>query len=198
MTAPELKAVNIPTFHLTPLNIMLSPTSVAAAPVLSSPCLSSSSTRAAQKPSSSVLNFTLQHVGLIPAGVQVPANPFLQHVPVSSQPEHGSCSSENMNVQEEKVSKTDGDGLSGKRRNSFSAGRIFKALPQELAAKASVSTAASRGEEGGTSILPAVEVEPAGRGQDVKRQEGGCCTDLLTLTDKLSICYFLTPCYSPH
>ncbi|XP_010141463.1 PREDICTED: transcription factor E2F8, partial [Buceros rhinoceros silvestris] len=104
VTAPELKAVNIPTFHLTPVKIMLSPTSVAAAPVLSNPCLGSSSTRAAQKPSSSVLNFTLQHVGLIPAGVQVPANPFLQHVPVSSQPEHGNCSSENTNVQEEKPS----------------------------------------------------------------------------------------------
>ncbi|KFW62674.1 Transcription factor E2F8, partial [Pygoscelis adeliae] len=97
VTASELKAVN------TPLNIMLSPTSIAAAPVLSNSCLTSSSTSSAQ--SSSVLNFTLQHVGLIPAGVQVPANPVLQHMPVSSQPENVSHSSENMNLQEEKVSK---------------------------------------------------------------------------------------------
>ncbi|NXF53325.1 E2F8 factor, partial [Oceanites oceanicus] len=105
VTAPELKAVNIPAFHITPLNIMLSPTSIAAAPVLSNSCLNSSNTSSVQNPSSSVLNFTLQHVGLIPAGVQVPANPVLQHVAVSSQPEHVSHSSENMNVQEEKVSK---------------------------------------------------------------------------------------------
>ncbi|XP_063188596.1 transcription factor E2F8 isoform X1 [Chroicocephalus ridibundus] len=102
MTASELKAVNIPAFHITPLNIMLSPTSIAAAPVLSGSSLNSSNTSSAPNPSSSVLNFTLQHVGLIPAGVQVPANPVLQHVPVSSQPENVSHSSENVNLQEEK------------------------------------------------------------------------------------------------
>ncbi|KAF1552343.1 Transcription factor E2F8, partial [Eudyptula albosignata] len=105
VTASELKAVNIPAFHITPLNIMLSPTSIAAAPILSNSRLNSRSTSSAQNPSSSVLNFTLQHVGLIPAGVQVPANPVLQHMPVSSQPENVSHSSENMNLQEEKVSK---------------------------------------------------------------------------------------------
>ncbi|NXN49360.1 E2F8 factor, partial [Rynchops niger] len=118
MTASELKAVNIPAFHITPLNIMLSPTSIAAAPVVSGSGLNSSNTSSAPNPSSSVLNFTLQHVGLIPAGVQVPANPVLQHVPVSSQPENVSHSSENVNLQEEKVSKNilqllDRGGLSG-------------------------------------------------------------------------------------
>ncbi|NXJ76376.1 E2F8 factor, partial [Trogon melanurus] len=105
VTASELNAVNIPAFHITPLNIMLSPTSIAPAPVLSNSCLNSSNTSSAQNPSSSVLNFTLQHVGLIPAGVQVATNPFLQHVPVSSQPENISQSSENTNLQEDKVSK---------------------------------------------------------------------------------------------
>ncbi|NXE45240.1 E2F8 factor, partial [Casuarius casuarius] len=105
VTASELKAVNIPAFHITPLNIMLSPTSVAAAPVLSNSCLNSSNASSAQTPSSSVMNFTLQHVGLIPAGVQVPANPVLQHVTVSSKPENVSHSSESMNLKEEKVSK---------------------------------------------------------------------------------------------
>uniref|UniRef100_A0A8C3JD52 Transcription factor E2F8 n=1 Tax=Calidris pygmaea TaxID=425635 RepID=A0A8C3JD52_9CHAR len=100
MTASELKAVNIPAFHITPLNIMLSPTSIAAAPVLSTSSLNSSNNSSAPNPSSSVLNFTLQHVGLIPAGVQVPANPVLQHVPISSQPENSSHSSENVNLQE--------------------------------------------------------------------------------------------------
>ncbi|KAM9266918.1 LOW QUALITY PROTEIN: transcription factor E2F8 [Cariama cristata] len=96
VTASELKAVNIPAFQITPLNIMLSPTSVAAAPVLSNSCLNSSNTSSAN-PSSSVLSFTLQHVGLIPAGVQVPANPVLRHMPVSSQPESVSHSAENKN-----------------------------------------------------------------------------------------------------
>ncbi|XP_009697575.1 PREDICTED: transcription factor E2F8 [Cariama cristata] len=102
VTASELKAVNIKkkAFQITPLNIMLSPTSVAAAPVLSNSCLNSSNTSSAQNPSSSVLSFTLQHVGLIPAGVQVPANPVLRHMPVSSQPESVSHSAENKNLQE--------------------------------------------------------------------------------------------------
>ncbi|XP_061856110.1 transcription factor E2F8 [Colius striatus] len=101
VTASDLKAVNIPAFHITPLNIMLSPTSVAAAPVLSNSCLNSVNTSSTPNPSSSVLNFTLQHIGLIPAGVHVPANPVLQHMPVSSQPENVSDSSANRNMQEE-------------------------------------------------------------------------------------------------
>ncbi|XP_068004488.1 transcription factor E2F8 [Melanerpes formicivorus] len=102
VTGSELKAVNIPAFHITPLNIMLSPTSIAAAPVLGNSCLSSSNASSAQIPSSSVLNFTLQHIGLIPAGVQVPANPFVQHVPASSQAENVTHSSETRSLQEEK------------------------------------------------------------------------------------------------
>ncbi|NXB83477.1 E2F8 factor, partial [Vidua chalybeata] len=105
MPASELKTVNIPAFHITPLNIMLSPNSIAAAPVLSNSCLNSSSTSSAPNPSSSALNFMLQHIGLIPAGVQIPANPVLQHMPVSSQSENISHSSGSTNVQEGKVIK---------------------------------------------------------------------------------------------
>ncbi|NXW56524.1 E2F8 factor, partial [Eurystomus gularis] len=105
VTAPELKAVNIPAFQITPLNIMLSPPPIAAAPLLSSSCLNSGNTSSARNLSSSVLNFTLQHIGLIPAGVQVPASPFLQHTPLSSQAANVNHSSENMNLQEEKASK---------------------------------------------------------------------------------------------
>ncbi|NXC48699.1 E2F8 factor, partial [Penelope pileata] len=105
VTASELEAVNIPALHITSLNIMLSPTSIAAPPVLSNSYLNSSNTSSAQNPSSSCLNFTLQHVGLMPAGMQVPANPVLQHVPISSKPGNVNCSSENTNLQEEKVSK---------------------------------------------------------------------------------------------
>ncbi|NXB76974.1 E2F8 factor, partial [Donacobius atricapilla] len=105
MPASEVKTVNIPAFHITPLNIMLSPNSIAAAPVLSNSCLNSSSASSAPNPSSSALNFMLQHIGLIPAGVQVAANPVLQHVPVSSQPENINHSSGSTNVQEGKVSE---------------------------------------------------------------------------------------------
>ncbi|POI26587.1 hypothetical protein CIB84_009663, partial [Bambusicola thoracicus] len=102
MIASELKAVNIPAFHITSLNIMLSPTSIAAAPVLSNSHVNSSNTTSVPDPSSLFLDFTLQHVGLIPAGVQVPANPVLQHIPIPSKPESINHSSENMTLQEEK------------------------------------------------------------------------------------------------
>ncbi|NXG25583.1 E2F8 factor, partial [Grallaria varia] len=103
MTASELKTVNIPAFHITPLNIMLAPNSIAAAPVLSNTCLNSSNSNSVQNPGSSALNFMLQHIGLVPAGVQVPANPVVQHVPISSQPENIIHNSGNTNVQEGKV-----------------------------------------------------------------------------------------------
>ncbi|NXE05849.1 E2F8 factor, partial [Lophotis ruficrista] len=103
LTAPELKAVNIPAFHITPLNIMLSPTSIAAAPVLSNSCPNSSNTSSAQNPGSAIMNFTLQNIGLIPAGVHVPATPA-QHTPASSQPGTASLRSENVNLPEEKPS----------------------------------------------------------------------------------------------
>ncbi|NXE20492.1 E2F8 factor, partial [Ardeotis kori] len=103
LTASEVKAVNIPAFHITPLNIMLSPTSIAAAPVLSNSCPNSSNSSSAQNPGSAIMNFTLQNIGLIPAGVHVPANP-VQHTPVSSHPGNASLRSENANLQEEKPS----------------------------------------------------------------------------------------------
>ncbi|NWS74617.1 E2F8 factor, partial [Crotophaga sulcirostris] len=101
-TTYEPKAVNIPAFHITPLNIMLSPTSTGAALVVNNSCLSSSNTSSVQNLSPSVLNFTLHHVA---AGVQVPVNPVLQHVPVPLQPKSVSHSSENVHLQGEKVSK---------------------------------------------------------------------------------------------
>ncbi|NWY05906.1 E2F8 factor, partial [Nothoprocta ornata] len=122
VTAPELKTVNIPAFHITPLNIMLSPTSIAAAPVLSNSCILSSNTSPAQTPSSSVLNFTLQHLGLIPAEVHVPASPVLQHMTISSNPESVSHSSENTKLKEEKVGKNILNILA-------SAGTLLKILP---------------------------------------------------------------------
>ncbi|XP_039924145.1 transcription factor E2F8 isoform X3 [Hirundo rustica] len=104
MPASELKTVNIPAFHITPLNIMLSPNSIAAAPVLSNSCLNSGSAGSAPNPSTSALNFMLQHIGLIPAGVQVAANPVLQHVAVPSQTENTNQTSGSTNVQEGKKS----------------------------------------------------------------------------------------------
>ncbi|XP_051030233.1 transcription factor E2F8 [Phodopus roborovskii] len=73
----ELAAVNFPSFHVTPLKLMVSPTSVAAAavPVGNSPALSSSHPVPAQNPSSAIVNFTLQHLGLISPSVQMSASP---------------------------------------------------------------------------------------------------------------------------
>ncbi|XP_006014764.1 transcription factor E2F8 isoform X7 [Alligator sinensis] len=107
VTASELTAVNIPAFHVTPMNIMVSPSSIAAAPVVNSSCLNSGHTHSVQNPSSSILNFTLQHLGLIPAGVQVSGNPVLQSLPISPKAEHVNTVSENVNLQQGKVVKNE-------------------------------------------------------------------------------------------
>ncbi|EMP28139.1 Transcription factor E2F8, partial [Chelonia mydas] len=118
VTASEFTAVNIPAFHVTPLKLMVSPSSIAAAPVVNSSYLNSSHSNPVQNPSSSILNFTLQHLGLIPAGVQVSSNPMLQPVPISPKLEHVSPVSENVSLQQEKVFKNEsqitGCDLNGK------------------------------------------------------------------------------------
>ncbi|XP_050811235.1 transcription factor E2F8 isoform X3 [Gopherus flavomarginatus] len=107
VTASEFTAVNIPAFHVTPLKFMVSPSSIAAAPVVNCSCLNSSHSNPVQNPSSSILNFTLQHLGLIPAGVQVSPNPVLQPVPISPKPEHASPVSENVSLQQGRVFKNE-------------------------------------------------------------------------------------------
>ncbi|XP_034625675.1 transcription factor E2F8 isoform X4 [Trachemys scripta elegans] len=107
VTASEFTAVNIPAFHVTPLKLMVSPSSIATAPVVNSSCLNSSHSNPVQNPSSSILNFTLQHLGLIPAGVQVSPNPVLQPVPISPKPEHVSPVSENVSLQQGRVFKNE-------------------------------------------------------------------------------------------
>ncbi|OXB59583.1 hypothetical protein ASZ78_010097 [Callipepla squamata] len=100
MTASELTAVNVPAFQITSLNITLTPTSIATAPVLSNPCLNSDNIGSVPNPSYSLLNFALQHGRLIPAGGQAPPNPVLQHIPTPLKPESINRSSQNVTLQE--------------------------------------------------------------------------------------------------
>ncbi|KAM9220039.1 transcription factor E2F8 isoform 1-T2 [Dugong dugon] len=83
VTSSKLTAVNFPSFHVTPLKLMVSPTSVAAVPVGNSPALASSHPVPVQNPSSAIVNFTLQHLGLISPSVQVASSPGPGTVPVS-------------------------------------------------------------------------------------------------------------------
>ncbi|XP_027708399.1 transcription factor E2F8 isoform X2 [Vombatus ursinus] len=106
VTTSDLTAVNFPTFHVTPLKLMVSPTSVGTVPVVNSPSLPSSShSIPVQNPSSAIVNFTLQHLGLISPGVQVSANAGAGSVPVSPRIEPISTPSENTSVQQGKVTK---------------------------------------------------------------------------------------------
>ncbi|XP_042302104.1 transcription factor E2F8 isoform X2 [Sceloporus undulatus] len=77
---------HFPTLHLTPLNLM-TPSSVVAVPVVNDPAIASSHASPVQTPSSSCLNFMLQHVGLIPASVQVSGNHVFGSALVSQQAE---------------------------------------------------------------------------------------------------------------
>ncbi|XP_019506950.1 PREDICTED: transcription factor E2F8 [Hipposideros armiger] len=83
VTSSELTAVNFPSFHVTPLKLMVSPTSMAAIPVGNSPALTASHPIPVQNPSSAIVNVTLQHLGLISPSVQVSASPSPGTLPVS-------------------------------------------------------------------------------------------------------------------
>ncbi|XP_074086461.1 transcription factor E2F8 isoform X2 [Macrotis lagotis] len=106
VTTSDLTTVNFPTFHVTPLKLMVSPTSVGTVPVVNSPSLPSSNhSIPVQNPSSAIVNFTLQHLGLISPGVQVSANSGAGSIPVSPRIELVSAPSENTGLQQGKVTK---------------------------------------------------------------------------------------------
>ncbi|XP_032737088.1 transcription factor E2F8 isoform X1 [Lontra canadensis] len=103
VTSSELTAVNFPSFHVTPLKLMVSPTSVAAVPVGNSPALTSSHPVPVQNPSSAIVNFTLQHLGLLSPSVQVSASPGA--VPVSPRIEAVSVISDNAGTQQGRATR---------------------------------------------------------------------------------------------
>nr|BAB15605.1 unnamed protein product [Homo sapiens] len=107
VTSSELTAVNFPSFHVTPLKLMVSPTSVAAVPVGNSPALASSHPVPIQNPSSAIVNFTLQHLGLISPNVQLSASPGSGIVPVSPRIESVNVAPENAGTQQGRATNYD-------------------------------------------------------------------------------------------
>ncbi|XP_051707834.1 transcription factor E2F8 isoform X2 [Oryctolagus cuniculus] len=87
--------------------LMVSPTSVAAVPVGTSPALASSHPLPVQNPSSAIVNFTLQHLGLISPSVQVSASPGPGTMPVSPRIEAVSVIPENAGAQPGRASSYD-------------------------------------------------------------------------------------------
>ncbi|XP_057408142.1 transcription factor E2F8 isoform X2 [Balaenoptera acutorostrata] len=100
--------------------LMVSPTSVAAVPVGNSPALTSSHPVPVQNPSSAVVNFTLQHLGLISPGVQVSASPGPGTVPVSPRIEAVSVTPENAGTQQGRATKYDVSVLGQNQTNGQS------------------------------------------------------------------------------
>lgn len=120
VTSSELTAVNFPSFQVTPLKLMVSPTSMAAIPVGTSPALSSSHPLPIQNPSSAIVNFTLQHLGLISPGVQVSTSPGPGAVAVSPRIEAVSVTPESAGAQQGGATKCDASILSQNQTNGQS------------------------------------------------------------------------------
>nr|XP_033783792.1 transcription factor E2F8 [Geotrypetes seraphini]XP_033783793.1 transcription factor E2F8 [Geotrypetes seraphini] len=95
--ASDLPAIAVPSLHVTPLNLMVSPGSFAALPVLSgaSPPFASNHS-APHTPNPAILNFTLQHLGLLSPQMQVSASPG--PVTLSPRIESGDPISEDLSV----------------------------------------------------------------------------------------------------
>ncbi|XP_054442229.1 transcription factor E2F8 [Pteronotus mesoamericanus] len=120
VTSSELTAVNFPSFHVTPLKLMVSPTSVAAVPVGNSSAISSSHPVPVQNPSSAIVNFTLQHLGLISPSVQVSASPGSGTVPMSPRIEAVSIIPENAGSQQGRATRYDSPVLGQNQLNGQS------------------------------------------------------------------------------
>lgn len=119
VASSELTAVNFPPFHVTPLKFMVSPTSMAAVPVGNSPALNSSHPAPAQNPSSAIVNFTLQHLGLISPGMQMSASPGpgAGTVPVSPRVEAASVIPDNLSSQQGRATNHDSPVLGQSQLN---------------------------------------------------------------------------------
>nr|XP_015290468.1 PREDICTED: transcription factor E2F8 isoform X2 [Macaca fascicularis] len=87
--------------------LMVSPTSVAAVPVGNSPAVASSHPVPIQNPSSAIVNFTLQHLGLISPSVQMSASPGPGIVPVSPRIEAVNVVPENAGTQQGRATNYD-------------------------------------------------------------------------------------------
>ncbi|XP_053140527.1 transcription factor E2F8 [Hemicordylus capensis] len=103
----ELTAINFPGFHITPLNLMLPPASVASVPVVNSTALAlPAHANSTQIPNSSVVNFTLQHLGLIPASMHLStAKAVLGSALVRQEAEQISSVSKSVGLKQEKALK---------------------------------------------------------------------------------------------
>ncbi|KAG8524251.1 Transcription factor E2F8 [Galemys pyrenaicus] len=120
VTTSELAAVNFPSFHVTPLKLMVSPTSMAAVPVGNSPALASSHPIPIQNPSSAIVNFTLQHLGLISPSVQVSTSPGPGSVPMSPRIEAVNVAPENTGPQQGRATRYDSPVLGQNQPNGQS------------------------------------------------------------------------------
>ncbi|XP_006209349.1 transcription factor E2F8 isoform X1 [Vicugna pacos] len=143
VTSSELTAVNFPSFHVTPLKLMVSPTSVAAVPVGNSPALTSSHPVPVQHPSSAIVNFTLQHLGLISPSVQVSASPGPGTIPVSPRIEAVSITPENAGTQQGRVPRYDLSAPSQNQMNGQSAAVTGAQQPVPVTPKGSQLVAES-------------------------------------------------------
>ncbi|ELK37580.1 Transcription factor E2F8 [Myotis davidii] len=143
VTSSELTAVNFPSFHVTPLKLMVSPTSVAAIPVGNSPALSSSHPIPVQNPSSAIVNFTLQHLGLISPSVQVSASSGPATLPMSPRIEAVSVVPEHAGTQQGRAIRYNSPVLGQNQPNGQSLAMMGAQQPVPVTPKGSQLVAES-------------------------------------------------------
>ncbi|XP_045413626.1 transcription factor E2F8 isoform X2 [Lemur catta] len=123
--------------------LMVSPTSVAAVPVGNSPALAAGHPVPIQNPSSAIVNFTLQHLGLISPGVQVSASPGAGIIPVSPRIEAVSVLPENAGTQQGRAASYDSPSPGQSQRNGQSVAVMGAQQPVPVTPKGSQLVAES-------------------------------------------------------
>ncbi|XP_066492350.1 transcription factor E2F8 [Tiliqua scincoides] len=93
----EFTAVNFPAFHITPLSLMLPLSSVATVPLVNGTAfVTPPHINPTQAPSSSNPSFTLQHLGLVPASMQMSVNPAVGSALICQGAEHVACAQKSL------------------------------------------------------------------------------------------------------
>ncbi|XP_027435837.1 transcription factor E2F8 isoform X3 [Zalophus californianus] len=121
--------------------LMVSPTSVAGVPVGNSPALTSSHPVPVQNPSSAIVNFTLQHLGLLSPSVQVSASPGA--VPVSPRIEAVSVVPDNAGTQQGRATRYDSPAPGQNQTNGQSVALTGTQQPVPVTPQGSQSVAES-------------------------------------------------------
>nr|XP_060621580.1 transcription factor E2F8 [Anolis sagrei ordinatus] len=141
---PNSTKIHFPTLQLMPLNLMV-PSSVATVSVTNGPAVALSRAAPMQAPSPSLLDFMLQHAGLMPASIQASANQVFDSALVCQRAEHVTAVPRSVSMKKRKALQN----VLPKDSSWFNG----KSVPTTILKPTAVSAAPSDSHKGSESVI---------------------------------------------